>query len=300
MTSATVALVIMIIKIDTATVAAYLSVCKMSGATVARHTCNVQMSTVTQIVWKRALLPPKNDHKLLKIRPQQDETASEALSADAKRPRKTPELPNKDSDVLSTAKAVSAKWIATPAISLIWMDAAAFAAIVAQYDAACNDRKMVRGERPVQTYTLKQLDKEIEKAAAAVKTYVTAKYERSNYTDIYPVLGFVKQGRAYRLPRDRQKRLSAMKIMITGIASEGFGNKKYGTAFWTTMRNNYETALNASITSAITVAATANKKNSLKKQILRVMKALQKVLEGNYPDTYRHAWRSWGWLKENY
>jgi hypothetical protein len=237
---------------------------------------------------------------MMKDQPIEGEVAPEAPGGKGKRPRKTQELPSKDSDLLNTAKAVSAKWTDTPAIWLIWMDAAKFAAIVAQYEAAFLDRRMVRAERPIKTGTLKKLDAEIEKAATAVKIYVTAKYEQPDYTELYPLFGFVKQGRAYRLPRDRQKRMGALKLMITGVASEGFGDKKYGTAFWTTMRAGYKAALDQTINAAITVSATASEKNKLKKQILKVMKSLQKVLEGNYPDTYKHAWRSWGWLKENY
>jgi hypothetical protein len=180
------------------------------------------------------------------------------------------------------------------------MQSAAFADIVAAYEQAVSGRIMIRGERPLKTASLKQLDNDIDKAAARVKIYTTAKYERGNCTDIYPVFGLVKDGGAYRLPRDRQKRLAALNLMITGIDSEGFGSKPYGTAFWTDMRDQYATALSAATGSAMTVSTTARDKNALKAQILKVMKALQKALEANYPDTYKQAWRAWGWLKEHY
>ncbi len=214
--------------------------------------------------------------------------------------RVTGELPRKDADVLSVAQAVSGKWSATPAVTLAWMSAAAFAELVAQYATMFGAKRSASGVRPSQTYNLRVLDARIAEATTAVKIYVNAREGTLRSTALYARFGMVREAKMYRLPQDRQNRLAALRVMAEAVEAEGFGAKAYGTAFWTGMAADYEAALDAATTTDGAISGSAARKNVAKAEILKVMKALMWVLRGNYPDTYRLKWREWGWQKEDY
>lgn len=209
-------------------------------------------------------------------------------------------MPHKDADLLAAAHAVSAKWSVSPEITLVWMSAADFATMVSNYDAALYGRLSAGSVRPSQTGALQRLDKQINEAVRIVKTYINGKYETLRNPPVYALFGLVKEERTYRLPKDRQARLGALPLMITAIAAEGFGDKSRGTAFWTDMQDRYAAALEMAEKTDSSISGSASAKNVQKAKILKVMKALQSVLKGNYPDTYRLMWRAWGWQKENY
>ncbi len=225
---------------------------------------------------------------------------SKAASSSSKPPRQTRELPQKDADVLEVAGSVGSKWVATPAITLAWMSSADFVALTARYKAAMMGRLGARGQRPMKTLSLRQLDEQIEEATAGVKIYAMAKEERRGDAALYGRFGLVRTGGVYRLPRDRQNRLSALQVMTAGVESEGFGGKEYGTAFWTAMGSSYQAALDAATDTDGRLSGHGATKNELKAELLRAMQALMWVLRGNYPDTYQLKWREWGWQKEDY
>jgi hypothetical protein len=218
-------------------------------------------------------------------------------------PKKTKKAgqPNADSDFETTSKKISDKWLATPAITLAWIDAATHQSLVEQFSDTYGQRLSQGSSRPSQTNTLKQINEYINQGAAEVKTYIIKKFKgEKNAIPEYARFGFVHKNGGYIIPRDNNERKNALPLMIAAIDADGFGSEDYGSTFWTDIKTQFEDALNAANTTDGKVSETVGNKNQLKKQIKKIHTALRYVLRGNYPDTYKAEFRAWGWQKEDY
>lgn len=212
----------------------------------------------------------------------------------------TAAIPVADVDFMDVSKAVAATWLATPAITLVWKKDKDFDIQVQEYAASLSSRKATGSLRPGQSFTLKQLDKQVEDAVREVKIYIARKFKTDGAAAQFARYGIVKEGTQYRMSRDRNNRKEAFKLMIDAIATDGFANEEYGTAFWMNMQTNFSDALMQASNTAGDVSGKVATKNQQKAAIKKVMDALRLVLRGNYPDTYKQVYRDWGWQKERY
>lgn len=215
-------------------------------------------------------------------------------------PTETSGVPKADLGLLAVAEAVAAKWTATPAITLAWKTSAANAADVAAYRTALTGRIASGATRPGHTYKLRTLDQQINDAVKEVKIYIDRKFKSAAGPAQYPRYGIVKENGAYILPRDRQARLEALAQMKAAITEDDFENEEFGKDFWLEKTEAYGEALTAAQSADSLVSSGTASKNTLKREIKKVMTALRFVLRGNYPDTYAEVYRAWGWQKEDY
>ncbi|UAY51765.1 hypothetical protein [Ferruginibacter albus] len=228
-----------------------------------------------------------------------DAPGSASSSSDAS-VHKTPGLPVKDADFMDVAKAVAKSWVAHPSITLAYFDSGSFSNLVALCAAKLDERLATGANRPLLTQTLAQLDDSIDDAITEVKVYLQKKYKKDNAPAHYAAFGLEKQNHVFQLPRDRNKRLQALKQTKAAIETEGFGNEEYGTDFWNNVYDAYSTAMTKASDTDGQITAHVSGKNSDKEQIKKIMISLRKVLEGNFPDTYEDVYRVWGWQKEHY
>jgi len=220
--------------------------------------------------------------------------------AAATKPNTTAAIPAADVDFMDVAKKVAATWLATPDITLVWKKSGDFDKQVQDYAQSLSSRKATGSLRPGQTFTLKQLDKQIDDAVREVKVYIERKFKTAGAVAQFARYGIIKDGTNYRMSRDRNNRKEALKLMIDAIAEDGFANEEYGTAFWTEVQTNLTNALAASGNIAGDVSGKVATKNQQKIAVKKVMTSLQLILRGNYPDTYKQVYRDWGWQKESY
>jgi len=208
-------------------------------------------------------------------------------------------IPTKDMDFLETAKKVKDTWLATPGFTLIWTNSTDFETLVNDYGTNLLSRKSIGGARPSQTKTLKNLDKSIDDAVKKVKIYITSKFEENAESE-YSRYGLVHKRQHYEFPKDHQTRFNALDMMIAAIATDGFGAKPFGTAFWTAMKTDYKAALKAASDTDGSVSGKVATKTQQKAEIKKVFKALRSLIDANYPTTYKSIYRVWGWQKEDY
>ncbi len=219
-----------------------------------------------------------------------------------KKPVKARNIPKADADFKDVAQAVADSWLANPDITLRYKKAGDFKTEVTDFAKGLASRITTGSLRPGQTSTLNQLDEQIDAAVGKVKTYIEKKYEDGDPQAQYARFGIIKENRRYIISADRNNRLPALQQMIDSIAAEGFGNEKFGTAFWTDIQTAYTTALSQASTTTGNVSGKVATKNERKDAITTVLVSLLKVLEGNYPneDEYKGVIRQWGWKKESY
>lgn len=209
-------------------------------------------------------------------------------------------VPVADVDFGNVATNVAAKWNATPGISLGWTTASEFATQAAAYNTQLSQRNQVGGGRPQITRALKKSVRIMDDALAYVKGYIIDKYKKDAASSYYPAFGIEHKNDKYVLPRDRNKRLASLELMLQGLLDNGFGAKEYGTAFWTDIKMQYASLVSqASFTDGI-ISSRVSSKNTLKASLKKTLNSLITVIKANYPDTYKAELRTWGFQKEKY
>jgi IS1 family transposase len=174
-----------------------------------------------------------------------------------------------------------------------------FLATTTQFNALIQQRLAEQQIRPTLTRTTKDLNNDIKMGVRVVRNYLFEKYKdeniaRSYYTDF----GIEYKNKSWKFPTDQQYILIALNKAKAGVITHGFGNKDYGTAFWTTLEASYTAIVQTAITSDGSSSTTVFQKNTLKKEIQTVMTALRNVIRGNYGAGANAVMRDLGFQKE--
>ena len=139
--------------------------------------------------------------------------------------------------------------------------------------------------------------------AANVRTYLSSAYEDEDPATVrgyLPQLGFAHQYGSYVFPKGQQDRLAALGQLLGGLATHGLGSRKYGTAYWTALRDQYQQALQAAGSSAGTISTMVDKKNELLDQLREALTAIYYLLRAQYPKSWKTQLRAYGFQKERY
>ena len=208
-------------------------------------------------------------------------------------------VPAADADFANVVKDVAAKWLTTPAITLLWTTAAEFSTKATDFNTELSKRKSIGGSRPQITARLKQLDATIDASLTYVKGYLLELFKETA-TSYYPSFGIEHKTNKYVFPTDRNKRSDSLELMIEGIHANGLDAKEFGTAFWTDIKTEYDDLLGKATTTDGKVSTKVSSKNELKKALKKALNSLILVIKGNYPDTYKSELRNWGLQKEKY
>jgi hypothetical protein len=208
-------------------------------------------------------------------------------------------VPIADANFGTVITDVATKWTANPKITLIWTTPAKFTEAATAFNQELSKRNDVGRSRPQITLRLKQLDANIDSSLTYVKGYLLELYKEAA-TSHYPSFGIDYKPGKYVFPKDRNKRSESLRLMVAAIDANGLDAKEFGTAFWTGIKTEYDTLLGKATATDGTVSDKVSTKNELKKELQKTLNSLIKVLQGNYPDTYKAELRSWGFQKEKY
>ena len=186
-----------------------------------------------------------------------------------------PRVPKGDDNLSTTTGTVSKKWLATPAITMLWKTSAKFA---------------------LEAEAFIKLDEGIE----FIKSYLVSEFGKANAGAYFSKFGIEKVGTGYRLPNDRDKRKNALKLLVPAIVAQGFEAKPYGKAYFEPLVTDFNSLATDASDSDGGVSSLVGNKNAQKAEVLLVLKSLIKIIEGNYPKTYKSVLREWGFQKEKY
>lgn len=209
-------------------------------------------------------------------------------------------LPVAQHDLLTLAENVSKKWADTPYFTLLWTNAVDFKKLVQEFRNFLESRVEAGSGRSSQTQTLKDLDTQINKAVEEIKLAILVKFGKAKGRAYYNEFGISKQGGNYKIPSDRNMRLSALPLFVKAVKNHDLKVVGFDDRFFETILPTYTDAFEASQKTDSTVAVSVSNKNDLRKQIEAVLNALQGLIKINYPNTYEGELRSWGFQKEKY
>lgn len=209
-------------------------------------------------------------------------------------------VPDKDASLLNVSQVVVAKWAKNSFVTLLWKTQPDFANDAAAFGEILSGRNTAGGDRSQQGQDVEVIDKAAEDAVPYVKSYITEKFGPPYAKAHYAEFGLEHRHAAYELPRQRQRRKDALRMMVDAIAANNFNDKEYGTAFWTDIKTRYDEAIAEATSGATDVSEDVGELVILRTTLRRVLHSILLILEANYPDTFDQAKRSWGFLKETY
>ena len=200
-------------------------------------------------------------------------------------------VPAADADFATVVKDVATKWTSTPEIKLLWTTATEFSTKATSFNTELGKRNSIGSSRPQISARLKQLDATMDSSLTYVKSYLLELYKDAAVS-YYPLFGIEHKTSKYIFPTDRNKRSSALELMIAGINATGLNSKEFGTVFWTDIKTEYDALLGKAITTDGSVSTKVSSKNELKKDLKKALNSLILVIKGNYPDTYKAELRN--------
>ena len=216
------------------------------------------------------------------------------------KPSKKGVVPVTDVNFGKVITSVSNKWGSSSWLTLKWLTAAEFDTNAENYNTVLNARLKEGSTRPQTTKALAILDKTINGALSYLKIYITDKYKKESATSYYSEFGIEYKTKKYAFPRDQNKRLLAIGMVIAALQTHGFKDKEYGVAFWTAIQAQYKLLLEQAIASDGEVSVKVGDKNALKNNLKKGLNAIVNALKANYPDSYKQELRNWGFQKEKY
>jgi hypothetical protein len=214
--------------------------------------------------------------------------------------RSTGIMPRAQFDVLTLAENVLNKWANTPQITLLWTNTDEFKKLVIDYRNFLQERVEVGSNRGSQTQTLRDLDKQINKAVEEVKIGIMAKFGKEKGKAYFSEFGIVKQNSKFSIPTDRNLRINALSLLAKAVRNHSLQIAGFENTFFENILDDYTGAFQSAQQTDSVVSISVGNKNDLRRQIEEVITALHAVIKANYPKTFEGELRGWGFHKEKY
>lgn len=180
---------------------------------------------------------------------------------------------------------------------MIWMTAAEFTTLANNYSNAVKATSGTKGKTSSQKSVLDQLDEQMNKGVGKIKKWLDDKFPVNPKAE-YSRYGLEHKKNRWVLPKDREKRLIVLDLVIANISIDGFDKQAdYGLAFWNKFKNDYIAALYKASTISQTGHNTMGDKKELSKKVEEVLKFLLMIIEGNYREKYYSVALSMGYRK---
>ena len=209
-------------------------------------------------------------------------------------------IPSTEIDLGNVVTLVSAKWKTSVWLKLLWLTQPEFEANAVSYNAILTARLDEGSEIPQISTALGNLDAQMDKHTSYVKGYIDDAFDKEDAASYYNGFGIVYKDKKWAFPRDQNRRLASLKLMVSGLKKYNLEDRKYGLDFWTELMNSYEALLAQSNAVDGGVSVKVGDKNVLKKALRKGLSAIIYSIKANYPDTYKQELRDWGFQKEKY
>jgi len=227
------------------------------------------------------------------------EVVSEIIEITEVKKVKRSSIPTNEVDLISIAKRVAEYWSSSE-LTLKWITAQEFINNINNFEQALNTQTTTKAGRSPIASQLSGLNKQIDVSIEHVKHYIIEKYGKRIATSYYAKFGIIRNTNSYKLPKDQEYRVKALQELLKGLESEGFGDKVYGTTYWSDIYNSYSALVNTTSTNISQVSAQVMTKYQLRSNIKTVLNSILLIIKANNPVTYEQENRVWGFQKEKY
>ena len=207
-------------------------------------------------------------------------------------------IPTGNADIAALGLRVANAWANHPSLTLSWITQADAVTLTTNYSNAILQTSQTKVTGRSRIRTLKDLDKTINDNLFLLKQLIQVEYGKKQLQSHYADFGIIKEDRTYKLPTDRDKRLEALRLMTSSLATAPFQAHPYGEAYWQNILTQYiaeKTALEIQVGQ---VSVKVQDKIHLKKQVLELLRAIRLIVLANYRDNAKDILRTFGYLDE--
>lgn len=214
--------------------------------------------------------------------------------------RRTSQLPSSDVALSALATKAADAWTTSALPPLLWLSKADFSALAAAYAQGRDAADAAGDQRSPQSQRLQKLDATFDKHLRYVKGYLAEAHDEDEGRSYYPEFGIARENKTYSLPRARTERVKSLNKLLLALKAHDLDKKKYGTAFWQPLVQEYAQLVQASTDTAGQRSEKVSGKDQQEAQVRKALRALIHHLKANYPDTFEAQLRVFGFQKESY
>ena len=207
-------------------------------------------------------------------------------------------IPNSNADIAALGLRVATAWANYPTITLEWITQVDAATLATNYKNIILQTSQTKGSGRDKVRKLQVLDKLINDNIYRLKMLIDVEYGKSQLASHYADFGIEKYNKGYKLPYDRDKRLEALRLLVSSLATAPFQANVYGEAYWQDILTQYDAAKTALESEVGKVSEDVVDKKILREQVLKLLRSMKSIIQGNFPDTSSAVLREFGYLDE--
>lgn len=222
------------------------------------------------------------------------------LGEEKAKPVRTYTIPLAEIDLGNVVTLASAAWKANPWFTIRWLKQEDFDADAVFFNTVLLARNDEGSDISPIAKALGNLDVKMDGHMSYVKGYIDDKFDKEDATSYYGNFGIIYKYERYAFPQDQNRRLAALKLMVSGLKKHSLEDRKYGLVFWTDIMKSYEALLAQSTSTDGGVSVKVGDKNVVKKRLRKGLASIVHGVKCNFPDTSKQELRNWGFQKEKY
>jgi dTDP-4-amino-4,6-dideoxygalactose transaminase len=179
---------------------------------------------------------------------------------------------------------------------------AAFLALAQSFYNKSNQNANQDALKKDNTENLKSISNEIIKSSARLKEYIRDAYS-TNTDAMYAAYGFEKIGNGYTLPRDNDRLMQRLTMLLAKIQEAGnpIASRNQGLAYWQDLIARHVTEWTTSKNMKGQKATLSQECKELHKEVGNILSKIYRQIALDYPrDQVASVRRSFGFLNETY
>lgn len=227
-------------------------------------------------------------------------TENTELENSVKKPKRQPQLPVNDYDLVAVNKSMLPKWDEN-ILPLVWTKKTEVETMVLQYAESLRNRNTTGASRGSITSSLTAAHKEADKSIEHVKNKLFEIVgSKAEATVRYREFGIVKERSSYKFPQAREARAASFDVLIDALATYQIEDFAYGKAYWTALKEQYNSLLEQARSVDGSVSTKVGSLNYNRTFVRKFLNSFVQLIKANYPDEWKTKLRDFGFQKEKY
>ena len=211
-------------------------------------------------------------------------------------------LPLGQLELATLGLASSKAWDASPLGELLFKTKAQYKTQVTAYKASLGTADAAGDTISPNAEAFRKMDKQIDANLRYVKGYLAEDHNDDKGKSFYDEFGIERVGANWMLPVAHGARATALGKLLKALVAHGYGDRKFGTAFWEAIEKKYAPLVETSGEVRGEASEAVGLKNAQEAPLREMLRALIHLIKANYPDEKqcKGVLRAFGFQKEVY
>lgn len=168
-----------------------------------------------------------------------------------------------------------------------------------EYEAALLLKAGSRSQRTPLTMLLNNMQADAAQKMSKVKIALQLKYGKKDAVSYYKQFGIIQTSNsAYLLPKKYEEFVAAIKQIEEALVTHQIESQEYGLTYWKTLRNNFESELNAATSKDTISSEQVGETQRLKAELTQMLRSVTLLVQAEEPNDYERVLRNMGFRRE--